>query len=100
MSGGDGEDSVPGRWSDHEDRQGEDFYTIENEKESVELATERAHVFAQRALQEHHLKMEGTTEFLISDGDVFGTGTVAMAMGTKALREVEYQASTSFVTAG
>ena len=52
MSGSDGEGSVPGRWSDHEDGQGEDFYTIENEKESVELATERAHVFAQRALQE------------------------------------------------
>ena len=35
MSGSDGEESVRERWSNNEDEQGEDFYTIENEREST-----------------------------------------------------------------
>ena len=76
-----------------EDDEEADYYYKENMKEAEMLTIERAQVFAARALQDHQIKVSGTTDFVTENDAVFVSGTAVMAMVTEEAKEREYQAS-------
>ena len=82
---------APGSESDEEDRQAVDFQPAE--QLAKEMTVARALVFKDRALQEHHIKIEGAEHCMAEEGNVFVDGTSAMAMVTKESRDKEYEAS-------
>ena len=72
---------------------GDAFLPVEDRNPAIEVTRDRAAVFVARARQEHHLKVEGTVDFASKETDIFDMGTVAMAMGTEELRELEFNVS-------
>ena len=75
MAGSENSSSPPPSSPAAEDDEEADYYYKENMKEAEMLTIERAQVFAARALQDHQIKVSGTTEIVTDNEAVFVSGT-------------------------
>ena len=93
MPGTEESSSSPPPGSDDESDQEDRSFSQPADQLAKELTVARALVFRDRALQEHHIKIEGAEHCMAEEGNVFVDGTSAMAMVTKESRDKEYEAS-------
>ena len=94
-----GTDESPARaesWADDDDddRMRDSFRPSDDFVQ--QLTVERAVAFVARALQDHHLKVDGAADYMADPAAIFEHGTSVMAMVTKESREKEYQGSKDF----